>query len=71
MMSAGVTNNCLFFVSSVTVLKRVEDLIASNTDSFTKENIARLVKSVGKEFKLKTPVIMKLMRMSVSGLTVS
>ncbi|KAK8390301.1 hypothetical protein O3P69_010169 [Scylla paramamosain] len=55
--------------SHVTVLRRVEDLIASSTDSFTKENIARLVKNVGKEYKLKTPAIMKLMRMSVSGLT--
>lgn len=62
----------LFFVS-VEVLKRVDDLIVADldTDSFTKEKIAKLVKNVGKEYKLKTPVIMKLMRMAVSGLSVS
>ncbi|XP_050691446.1 probable glutamate--tRNA ligase, mitochondrial [Eriocheir sinensis] len=57
--------------SHVDVLQRVAGLIVADldADSFTKENIVKLVKSVGKEYKLKTPVIMKLMRMSVSGLT--
>lgn len=54
------------------VLQRVADLIADlDANTFTKENIVKLVKSVGKEYKLKTPVIMKFMRMAVSGLTVS
>lgn len=54
------------------VLKRVDDLIADlNGDAFTKENIVKLVKNVGKEYKLKTAVIMKFMRMAVSGLSVS
>ena len=53
------------------VLKRVEELITSNSEDFTKENIVQLVKRVGKEYKLKTPIMMKFIRMAVSGLTVS
>lgn len=55
------------------VLKRVDDLIVAdlNGDTFTKENIVKLVKDVGKEYKLKTPVIMKFMRMAISGHSVS
>lgn len=55
------------------VLKRVDDLIVADldADAFTKENIVKLVKNVGKEYKLKTPVMMKFMRMAVSGLSVS
>lgn len=55
------------------VLKRVDDLITAelDADTFTKENVVKLVKNVGKEHKLKTPVIMKFIRMAVSGLTVS
>lgn len=56
---------------SAEVLQSVKEVIIATPNNFTKEQIVKAIKGVGKHYGLKIPVIMKLIRMTVSGLKVS
>lgn len=45
----------------------LETIVVMPPEKFTKEQIPKYVKLVAKWFSLKTPVLMKLLRMAISG----
>ncbi|XP_071546508.1 nondiscriminating glutamyl-tRNA synthetase EARS2, mitochondrial [Panulirus ornatus] len=54
--------------SHAEVLETVLEVLIATSDNFTKEHIVEAIKCVGKQYGLKIHVIMKLIRMTVSGL---
>lgn len=57
----------LFFLSADVLQYLLETIVVMPPEKFTKEQIPKYVKLVAKWFSLKTPVLMKLVRMAISG----
>lgn len=64
-----ITSNSVFIAALV--LESMQKMFISNEENFTKDEIVKTIKEIARNLGIKIPAIMKLVRLTISGLRVS